>query len=79
MVLEGVTAPPGEIESPVDHPLGPPRRPRPPLADRRATSPLAIAAVELVLLLVIGGGALVEAASARLQLEARDHALACPG
>ena len=38
----------------------------------------AIAAVELVLLLVIGGGALVGAASARLQLEARDHALATP-
>jgi hypothetical protein len=36
----------------------------------------AVAAVELVLLLAIGGGALVEAASARLRLEARDHALA---
>ena len=37
---------------------------------------VAVAAVELVLLLVIGGEALVGAASARLQLEARDHALA---
>jgi hypothetical protein len=39
---------------------------------------VAIAAVELVLLLLIGGGALLDAASARLQLEARDHALATP-
>jgi hypothetical protein len=39
---------------------------------------VAIAAVELVLLLVIGGGALLGAASARLQLEAKDHALATP-
>ena len=37
-----------------------------------------IAALELVLLLLIGGGALLDAASARLQLEARDHALAPP-
>lgn len=39
---------------------------------------VAIAAVELVLLLLLGGGALLDAASARLQLEARDHALASP-
>jgi hypothetical protein len=39
---------------------------------------VAIAAVELVLLLLIGGGALLDAASARLQLEAKDHALASP-
>jgi len=39
---------------------------------------VAIAALELVLLLLIGGGALLDAASARLQLEARDHALASP-
>lgn len=37
---------------------------------------IAVAAVELILLLLIGGGALVGAASARLQLEARDRALA---
>ena len=37
---------------------------------------VAVAAVELILLLVIAGGALVDAASARLQLEARDRALA---
>jgi hypothetical protein len=61
----------------VDHPLGPldsvvrPWR-------TAAYVAAGIAAVELVLLLVIGGGALVEAASARLQLEARDHALAAP-
>lgn len=39
---------------------------------------VAIAALELVLLLLIGGGALLDAASARLQLEAKDHALASP-
>ncbi len=39
---------------------------------------VAIAAVELVLLLFIGGGALLDAASARLQLEANDRALASP-
>jgi hypothetical protein len=39
---------------------------------------VAIAALELVLLLFIGGGALLEAASARLQLEAKDRALASP-
>ena len=39
---------------------------------------VAIAAVELVLLLFIGGGALLDAASARLQLEAKDRALASP-
>jgi LytR cell envelope-related transcriptional attenuator len=39
---------------------------------------VAIAALELVLLLVIGGGVLLDAASARLQLEARDRALASP-
>ncbi len=39
---------------------------------------VAIAALELVLLLVIGGGELLDAASARLQLEARDRALASP-
>jgi hypothetical protein len=37
---------------------------------------VAVAAVELILLLVIGGGAIVDAASARLRIEARDHALA---
>jgi hypothetical protein len=36
----------------------------------------AIAAVELMLLLVIGGGALLDAASHRLRLEAKDRALA---
>lgn len=61
----------------MDHPLGPldslvrPWR-------TAAYVAAGIAAVELALLLVIGGGALVEAASARLQLEARDHALAAP-
>ena len=35
-----------------------------------------IAAVELILLLVIGGGALLDAASARLRLEAQDRVLA---
>ena len=39
---------------------------------------VAIAALELVLLLLIGGGALLDAASARLQVEARDRALASP-
>ena len=34
----------------------------------------AIALVELVLLLVLGGGALVESVSARVQVAARDHA-----
>jgi LytR cell envelope-related transcriptional attenuator len=59
----------------VDHPLG--------LYDSRvrpwrtaAYVAAGIAAVELVLLLVIGGGALVDAAAARLQLEAQDRALA---
>ncbi len=37
---------------------------------------VAVAALELILLLVIGGGALVDAASARLRVEARDRALA---
>lgn len=61
----------------MDHPLGPldslvrPWR-------TAAYVAAGIAVVELVLLLLIGGGALVEAASARLQLEARDHALAAP-
>jgi hypothetical protein len=39
----------------------------------------AIAAVELLLLLAIGGGALVDAMSDRLQLEARERALAPVG
>jgi hypothetical protein len=59
----------------VDHPLdGPDAIVRP--WRTAAYVAAAIAVVELILLLVIGGGALVEAASARLQLEARDRALA---
>ena len=38
----------------------------------------AVAVAELLLLLVIGGGALVEAVSHRVQLEARERALAPP-
>jgi hypothetical protein len=62
-------------ERPVDHPLtGSEALVRP--WRTAAYVAVAIAAVELVLLLVIAGGALVDAASARLQLEARDRALA---
>jgi hypothetical protein len=62
-------------ERPVDHPLpGSEALVRP--WRTAAYVAVAVAAIELILLLVIGGGALVDAASARLQLEARDRALA---
>lgn len=59
----------------MDHPLAPPDALVRPwrLAAFIATS---IAAVELLLLLVIGGGALVEMVSDRVQLAARERALA---
>jgi hypothetical protein len=61
----------------VDHPLSPTEALVRPWRTAAYVA-VAIAAVELVLLLLLGGGALLDAASARLQLEARDHALASP-
>jgi LytR cell envelope-related transcriptional attenuator len=61
----------------VDHPLQPPDALVRPwrLAAFIAGS---IAALELLVLLAIGGGALVEAVSSRLDVAARQHALAPP-
>jgi len=59
----------------VAHPLAAPDAPVRPW---RLAAPVAcgIAAIELLLLLALGGGALVETVSARVQLAAEDHALA---
>jgi hypothetical protein len=68
----------GRIDPRVDHPLHPPVE----LLVRpwRTAAFVAgsVALVELLILLVIGGGALVETVSARVELAAKEHALATP-
>jgi len=59
----------------VDHPLAAPETLVRPWRTAAYVA-AGIAAFELVLLLVIGGAALLDATASRLRLEARDHALA---
>jgi hypothetical protein len=59
----------------VDHPLSAPEALVRPWRTAAYVA-AGIAALELLLLLVIGGGALLDAAADRLRLEAKDHALA---
>ena len=65
----------GEIESPVDHPLPAPEALIRPWR-MAAYIAGAIAAVELVMLVVLGGGALASAVSNRVELAAKQRVLA---